>query len=472
VFAISLLLLLMGTVVGSVEAAGLSPQVRSTGTYVGFLRTKGSWFVDAAGNTVILRGANFFGYEFGSLLPPNLHTEADYQKMASWGFNIVRLPIAWNLIEPKPNQYNDSYLEHTADRDLLWAQEYGIHEIIEMHQYCWSPRFTYCDSWGQAGIPLWATSGYPNSESGEAQARLDFWNGLGPNGTSVTQSNPSMQDRFLAMWQHVATRYGSSTVVAGYDLFNEPYSYSLMPKYGGSSYNAYNSTFSMTILPQFYTRLIDSIRTVDPNHICFWEAASEDWLLQPAHPVLLSRSNIAYSPHYPGQPTYENYDPTGVKWAMQGLAATSQKWKVPIFIGEWGMLADGSNVTNYIRDFSGFLDEYLMSAAWYSYGKSHWGMNLQDQYGNDRVILTQNLIRPYVGMAHGSPSHSSFSTDTRQLQIAIPGPCTVNVYVPPFHDIAQVNVDSGSASTYWVLGNEVETVSVTSGAKVVTVLLE
>jgi hypothetical protein len=154
---------------------------------------------------------------------------------------------------------------------------------------------------------------------------------------------------------------------------------------------------------------------------------------------------------------------------MQSLATTSQTWNVPVFIGEWGMLADAGNVTGYIRDFSDLLDKYLMSAAWWTYGRADFAMSLQDLNGNDRTILTENLVRPYVGMASAFPSYSDLSTNLKELQIGLPGPCTMNVYAPSFRDIVKVSADGGSASGYWVVQNLVVTVSVASGADVVTV---
>jgi endoglycosylceramidase len=452
-FVLSLLFVLLGTCLGTVEAQA-NPQRRATATtYTGFLHVQGRWFVDEAGNYVILRGANFFKYEFGWL---NTHTEADYQKMASWGFNVVRLPIAWNLIEPTPNQYDDTYLQRTVDQDLVWAQKYFIHIVIDMHQTCWSPRFTYCDAWTRAGVPLWATTSYNDTELGQAQARGDFWKGLGPNGTPVTASNPSMQDRFSAMWQHVARRYSSSTVVAGYDLFNEPYSWQIEYKYGPYDLG----TFSHTILPAFYTRLIDSIRPIDSNHIFFWEEPSS---------IALSRPNTAYSPHYPGYSDFSGYDASSVRSAMESLAATSQQWNVPIFVGEWGMYASGNNVTGYIRDFSDLLDKYAMSSTWWSYGKSSFEMTLQDESGNDRVILTKNLIRPYVGISSAIPSYSSFGVDTKELRVSVNGPSQVGIYTAGYA-LSQVSADGGAAPTFQISTNKVVDVQVSSSASQLAIL--
>jgi hypothetical protein len=191
-----------------------------------------------------------------------------------------------------------------------------------------------------------------------------------------------MQDRFFAMWQHVAKRYASSTVIAGYDLFNEPYDYGAQYVHDPSSL----STYSATILPQFYTKAIDSIRAVDSNHICIWEAPSS---------IVLARPNIVYSPHYPGLNDLRIYDALKVQSAMQSLATTSQKWNVPVFIGEWGMHSEASGIVQYIEASLAFYDDYSISSAWWNYADS-FTMGLFDVSGSPRQILIQNLVRPFL----------------------------------------------------------------------------
>jgi len=457
ILAFSLLLVLMGTCAGMVEvdkvqaqtSQSLHPEKRLAGaTYTGFLRVQGRWLVDQAGNVVILRGANFFRYEYGEL---DTHSEADYKKMASWGFNVVRLPIAWNLIEPKPNEYDDTYLQSTVDRDLAWAEKYGIHIIIDMHQYGWSPHFTWFDSGGTAGLPSWAVSAYNNTLAGEGQSRADFWNGLGPNGSPPSESNPSMQDRFFAMWQHLARRYSNSTVVAGYDIFNEPYSYSVDYRLRPDEL----WTIVPKFLATFYAKSVDFIHAVDPNHICFWEPPGDS----------PNRPNTAYSPHYPGQDDFEHYDAVKVRSAVERVVTSSQAWNVPVFIGEWGMLSSAGDVATYIRDFSDLMDKYLMSSAWWSYGKGGFQMYLLDESGNERVILTQNLVRPYVGMSSAIPSYSSFTSDTKKLVVSAQGPYEMRIYVSPFHGVAQANADRGSASTFLTSLDYVVGVSIASGSQ-------
>jgi hypothetical protein len=430
-------------------------QVMPTPFGGGLLKAQGRSILDESGNFVLLRGVNFYGYEFGLWG----HTEADYQKIVSWGFNVVRLPIAWNFVEPSPGKYDVNYFSNYVDRDISWAKKYGLYVILDMHQYGWSPYFTYWDDWHTAGVPIWSVSASPNTSAGEARAKADFWNGLGPNGSVPSDSNPSMQSRFIEMWKFVASRYVNEKTIAGFDVFNEPGIYSSDRKAGFLNVG----TFSRQTLPDFYEKVIDGIRTVDGNHLCIWEPYQESlYLWQTTRAV--NRPNIVYSPHYPDYDGYsfDRYD--GNKASLEKAVASTLVWNQPVFMGEWGICANAANVTSYIRDFSDLMDRYLMGAAWWSYGKMSFQMALLDQTGNERVILTQSLIRPHLAISSVVPSSSSLSADARELTVILEGPCDMRIYVTPFSGVTQVKVDSGSASTSWVSAQYLMAVSLTSGA--------
>jgi len=377
-----LLVILSAQVVGSVHASQSSNAMSERG----FLRAEGRSFVDKAGNIVVLRGANFYGYEYGLW---DRHAEADYAKMASWGFNVVRLPIAWNFIEPQPGKYDKTYF-----------YKYGLYVILDMHNYGWSPRFHYFDPWGiTAGLPSWAVSTYPDTEEGNARAKADFWENLGPNGTPPSDTNPSMQDRFTEMWKYVAKRYVEEETVAGYDLFNEPTVFSS----GGGNVRYYDvSKFCSETLPAFYEKVIDGILTVDGNHMILWEPATF-WNRITSR---VNRTNVAFSPHYPGYSPF--YKTTGIGMSERGydgnktrleaslvytVIRLSEEWDVPVFVGEWGICVDAPNAVQYIYDFAELMSRYVLSGAWWSYGKGNFGMYLFDKDGNERAVLVQNLLQ-------------------------------------------------------------------------------
>jgi endo-1,4-beta-mannosidase len=73
--------------------------------------------------------------------------------------------------------------------------------------------------------------------------------GSGPQGISLRAS-------FASIWQHIATLYNGNPAVAAYDLFKEPV-------VGDGT----NSTTNQNQWIAYDTTLINTIRTIDPNHV-------------------------------------------------------------------------------------------------------------------------------------------------------------------------------------------------------------
>jgi len=458
-----LLGILLASMLHSAYAGAATPKTDQAWVFSGegFLRAEGNRIVDEKGSIILLRGANFFGYEYGLW---SMHTELDYRTMASWGFNIVRLPIAWNFIEPQPGRYDDSYFTNYVDRDIAWAKKYGLRIILDMHQYSWSPYFTYFDSWHTAGVPSWAVSSYPNTAEGESRAVADFWSGLGPNGTSPSATNLPMKARFIDMWKHVAGRYVGEMIVAGYDLFNEP---SVFSSDGSYVYDV--NQFCKETEAQFLETVIDGIRTVDANHMSFWEPC----VIHFTSTTLsrhVDRINVAFSPHYPG---IEILSPNGYDGDSAKLQAYfeatvlgyAKAWNQPVFVGEWGILVNAPNAAQFIRDFSALLDRNLVGGTWWSYGSARFGSVLFDENGRERKDLTANLVRPYVAASSAPLSTSNWDPNKRILRIDLAYPSTVKAHFPSSYGRFKVTADGVSLS--WRLVRQILTASASGACQLV-----
>jgi len=319
------------------------------------LHVEGKWIVNEEGRVVSLRGANFPGYE---RLLWQLHGEEDYAKMASWGFNVVRLPIAWHYIEPTPGVYNGTYLSNYVDKDIAWAKKYGIYIILDMGQWHWSSHFWFDGN----GMPTWLVSGYPSNYTGEMQAKKDFWLGKGPNGTDT---NPSMQDRFISAWKFVASKYANESTICAYDLLNEPV-VELLP--------GLTSTELTDLLYSFYSRAITGIRKVDQRHIILYEAWSF-WVDEmgriPLQARVINQSNIALKFHFYCLRGFYN----GIANDLKALF-DSYYWNpvkdlvVPVFVGEFGTRTEYPNATLWLRDLVNILEGYKLGWTYCSYGRS------------------------------------------------------------------------------------------------------
>lgn len=147
-------------------------------------------------------------------------TRADIADLAARGFTLIRLGVMWSAVEPEPGRYDGDYLAWIREQlDLI--HEAGMVALLDSHQDLYSQAFG-------DGAPHWATlTGQEFTEtelwsdaylaSPALHEALDsFWaNAPGPDGVGL-------QDRFAAMWAHVATAVGDHPAVAGYDILNEP----------------------------------------------------------------------------------------------------------------------------------------------------------------------------------------------------------------------------------------------------------
>lgn len=147
-------------------------------------------------------------------------TAADIADLSARGFTLVRLGVIWAAVEPQPGRYDQEYLDYlTTQLDLLHGA--GLAVLLDSHQDLYSqsfgdgaPPWATLTSHEFAATDLWSDA-YLSSPA--VQESLDhFWaNAAGPGGVGL-------QDRFAAMWAHVAAALGPHPAVVGFDLLNEP----------------------------------------------------------------------------------------------------------------------------------------------------------------------------------------------------------------------------------------------------------
>ena len=87
------------------------------------------------------RGFNLLNYFTAGY--PEPFREEEFQWMAQWGFNFVRLPLSyWNWSRPGEDYEMDEHVLQDIDRAVEWGRRYGIHVCINLHRapgYCVNP---------------------------------------------------------------------------------------------------------------------------------------------------------------------------------------------------------------------------------------------------------------------------------------------------------------------------------------------
>ena len=292
------------------------------------LRTKGMSIVDGNGNPIILRGINYV--EITNWFQ-RLSNISELRQIQGWGFNVIRLPIYWEKLEPEQGVVNHTFIIEYIDLVVNWCQNNSIYLILDMHQWHTSSHFIYepINVSHGIGFPLWMCEGYDT----EDQFLYDWWKNTVKNG-------PDAWERFTDIWCILAERYRNYSYLAGYDIFNEP------NRPSGIAEEELNSE----ILPEFYEYVIRRILKVDPHHLFFFEGQDGDTKPTLGKPKI--RAKLVYSQH-----AYtENDSLVACQRLIERATSKTLKWRIPLWIGEFGA---SKNVESFAYNMTRALNEKM-----------------------------------------------------------------------------------------------------------------
>jgi endoglucanase len=291
-----------------------------------FVHADGARLVDGGGNQFDVRGINLGnwlvpeGYmfkfkhalspmEIGALFDDLLGREAaaefwarfrdvyiaedDINFIKKVGFNTVRVPLDWRLFAgPGDSLEVSDRLEGVGwallDRLVQWCHGAGLRVIVDLHA---APG-------GQTGV---------NHDNGP--------------GFPMTFYVPQYRRMTIALWQKIAAHYRDETAILGYDLLNEPIS-----PYSDVAY-------LNPRLEPLYRDIVAAIRSVDRNHAVLLGGAQ--WNTNFAVFDEPFDSNTIY--------TYHKFWVNPSRDGLQEYLNFSNRWHVPILIGETGEFNNGWN---------------------------------------------------------------------------------------------------------------------------------
>lgn len=217
--------------------------------------------------------------------------ESDLDNIANMGMNFVRVPMHWlNFMHTDGTWKADPF----AELDWL-AQECGERGIYILLDFHGAP----------GGVNPWASCG---------QA------GPTPNGLWTDTNN---QDMTVEMWRGLATHFKGNPVIAAYGLLNEPI------------LGFPESEALRTQKYDFYDRLYDEVRAIDPDHIVVIEEF-HDWSVA-VPPWEYGWENIIYEKHHYDMANAFSWDAQNnlIEGALSDIAYMQGQWDVPIYIGEY-----------------------------------------------------------------------------------------------------------------------------------------
>jgi endoglucanase len=278
-----------------------------------FVHTQGRDIIDEHGNKLLLRGVGLGGWllpegymwrfpnqgdrprkiekviesligkdaasDFWRSYYKNYITNKDIDKIADDGFNSIRIALHWRFLLDEEHKINEKHWQ-ILDDIIQHCETRNVYVILDLHSTPGGQTGANIDD-SENNIPELFTSGYN-------------------------------QDLTVFIWKALANRYKDSSIIACYDLFNEP-----VPEFHGE--------YTDKIYPM-YQRLIKEIRDIDPYHMITLEGAhwATDWSIF-THKL---DENVLYQFHkYWNNPDAES---------LSKFLRLRDEWNVPIFMGEGG----------------------------------------------------------------------------------------------------------------------------------------
>lgn len=450
-------------------------------------------FVDEFNRQVILSGVNMVNKNpgMGYIGDEGQEVFDDFNK---WGFNVIRLGIIWDGLEPEPGVFNEEYLLK-IDNQIRMAGEAGLHVFLDMHQDLFSVKYS-------DGAPEWATlnDNLPHLRgeiwsdsyliSPAVQVSFDnFWsNQEAPDGIGI-------QDHYKNAWKHIVSRYVDNPVVIGYDVMNEPFPGSSANHFLPVMFSAYaevvksefdinmsiedvaiawndqasryealervsekdvfskvvdavynmNSRFEKGNLQKFYQGVTESIREIDKKKIIFLEHSyfSNSGVPTAIETPTDTKGNkdpyIAYAAH--GYDLLVDTKDLGksstgrLDLIFSRIKESGQRMGVPVLIGEWGALGgDSPELTKLAATNLEFFEDFGFSNTYWAF---HPGQEEKEYFQKELIRAYPRYISGRLFSYSNNRETSTFTCIWEEDQ-SIEAP--TQIYIPDMFHIESITL--------------------------------
>jgi hypothetical protein len=362
-----------------------------------------AYISDGAGREMLLRGVNSnslveYPDNFQQTIPM---TQADFAEMAALGFNFLRLPINWSLLEPQPDQFSASYLKQIKSI-VDGAEAQGISVLVDFHQDRYNKNLRPPDE--ADGAPEWATEtdgkectyGAFFTSPCSIAAYDHFWN------NDVIAGKP-LQTHYLEAMTKVSKYLRGETGLLGLEMMNEPTHGSVAPP-----------NFERQQLWPFYNRMITGLRKSGEKRMLWFEPniLRDVTDSDPGQPEKFSDDgNLVYAPHiYTG--TFNNGDVAKLEQSYANAAAEAKAYDAPWVDGEWGGGSDEKAETMRARHVQ-LQDEYRVGSGFWMWkqktGFYNWQTVNEDGSLRDDSMRAQMLSQPHADRVPGQIVSTGFS---------------------------------------------------------------
>ncbi len=230
--------------------------------------------------TIAAKTSDNYATSFRESIYEKYITRADIQAIASLGLNSIRVPFHHSFFDDGGTDINVARFA-IFDSLINWCEEFHVYIIPDFHALPGGQNPLFISD--PDATQVW------NSEADKIQA--------------------------VKIWTAIATRYANKKIILGYDLINEP------------------SATDANEMVNLYLQMIQSIRTVDNNHLLIVEGNNyaQDFSI---FNTILDNNQIFSFHFYPWLLSKDSWP-----GKLKEYDAFARKVNVPMWCGEWGEMS-------------------------------------------------------------------------------------------------------------------------------------
>ncbi|MBO4461786.1 MAG: cellulase family glycosylhydrolase [Lachnospiraceae bacterium] len=297
----------------------------------------------------------------------NFIVESDFERIAKWGFDHVRLPIDYNIVIKSDGQLIEDGFNR-IEKVIKWCVEYGLNVVLDLHK----------------------TLGYSFDE--------------GENESGFFTS-PEYQEIFYAFWNEMIRRFGKYEKNVMFELLNEVTDKEYLTSWINIYKHAisliretlpnikilvgsywYNSVWTVKDLEgPFDENTVLSFHCYDPqlftHQRAYWQKMMPaDFVTE--YPVKYGFLKEKSQEIYGNSEMFEGFDeneiigPKFFEHIFESAINTAEKFDVPLYCGEYGVIdkADIESTLRWYRDIHAVLKKHNIGHALWSYREMDFGL--------------------------------------------------------------------------------------------------
>ncbi|MCQ2519989.1 MAG: cellulase family glycosylhydrolase [Lachnospiraceae bacterium] len=315
------------------------------------------------------------GVNFGGWLSQCNHTferyenfikEEDVRKVSELGFDHVRVPVDYNVVEKDDGSEREGGMEY-IQRAIDWCGKYNINMILDLHK---AAGFFFHEEANESGL----------------------------------FDDEALQERFYSLWEKFAKNFGKYSDRVAFELLNEVTDKEYMPKWAqiintcikriraiapdvyivvGGYWN--NSPEAVADLPMpLDSKIVYTFHCYEPitftHQHATWVNTLKDFEMK--YPATVGEFKKAQEEHgftteaFKGLDDSEMIGPKYFENYLEIAIRAAAERNVPLYCGEYGVidLAPAGPSLNWLKDYTSVMNKYNIGRALWSYRSMNFGL--------------------------------------------------------------------------------------------------